>query len=337
MARKEKIYKRVPGRPFSPFGVNTLWYGPDHLLMVESVFFKERYKRFYFKDIQSIALHRTATHWVWACLWSAFALLFGVIAYLVPGTPYVSGTIFGFSIVALGMNLFMGPGCQVFLQTAVQRQRIFTLKRVRTAVKAMDRIKTFVEEQQGGWEKQKSIDAHKKQMSVAPSGPDTTPVTTVLEIKEKAPAGPYRPLLHKILFGLLAVLGGVGVVQIVLKNLPLGLLEALLHGVVQIMVIVTLVRWYRHLKGTAIAKMNWLVLILIAFYTVVGYILYFAVSFRYPEINYNNWAIFKRMFELQMTDHPLALAFNVIYAGGSLLLGVFGMLMLRRHTQRLKP
>ncbi len=333
MAKKERIYKRVPGRPFSPFGVSTLWYGPDHLLLVESAFFREQYKRFYFKDIQSIAMHRTGIHWVWTFVWGAVSLLFGIIAALVPGTPYVSGTICALSLFALMVNLLMGPSCQVILQTAVQRHRLSTLKRVKTAGKAMDRIKAFVEAQQGSWEKQKSIDAQSWQQDRAASRLDQAPVAKSQMVEEKAPVGPYLPLLHQIMFGLLAAMGVLGAIQIELKNLPLGLLGSLLHAVVQIMVIVTLVRWHRHLKGTAIAKMNWLALIFISFQTAVGYVLYFVVSFQYPEINYHNWEMFKRMFEIQMMDHPLALSGNVIYAGGSLLLGAFGLLLVQRHAK----
>ncbi len=332
MARKEKLYKRMPGRPISPFGVSSLWHGADHLLLVESVFFKERYRRFYYQDIQSVAMHRTGTHWVWTFVWGALALLFGVIAYLVPGTPYVSSTLCAFSFGALAVNLSLGACCHVFLQTAVQRHRLATLKRVRTALKSMDRIATFVEAHQGAWEKQKSVDVRQKSSDVAASGPGTGPSTTTRDAEEKAPAGPYKPLLHQIMFGLFAAAGLLGVAQIELKNLPLGLLGALLHGAIQIMVIVALVRWYRHLKGTTIAKLNWLALIFISIQTVVGYILYFVVSFRYPEINYHNWAMFKQMFELQMMDHPLALSGSVIFAGGSLLLGVFGILLIRRHA-----
>jgi hypothetical protein len=335
MARKENIYRKLPGRPFSPFGVSSFWHGPDHLLLVEWAFFRERYKRFSYKDIHAVVMHRTRLHWVWISVWGALALVFGVIAYLVPGTPYVSGTFLVIFLAALAGNLLLGPSCLVFLQTAVQRQRIWTLRRVRTAAKAMDRIRALVEAHQGSWEKQKSVEAQKKQSADAKAPSRVQPAAIADAEAEKAPVGPFNPLLHRVLFGLLLAMGVVGAVQLYLKNLPLGLLETLMHGGVQILVLVTLVRWYRHLKGTVIYKINWLALILIAFYTAVGYVLYFAVSFRYPEINYHNWAMFKKMFEIQTVDHPLALSGNLIYAGGSLLLGIFGILAVRKNANRL--
>ncbi len=334
MARKERIYRRLPGRPFSPFGVSSFWHGPDHLLLVESAFFKERYRRFYYKDIQAVVMHRTSLHWVWTALWSGLALLFGIIVFMTPGTHYVSATLLAISLAALAVNLILGPCCRVFLQTAVQRQHLRTLKRVRAAAKTMDRIKSLVEAQQGTWEKHKSAEAQEKKVSAPSVSPpiqqDTPPASAV----EKAPAGLFRPLLHRILFGLLIAAGVLGGIQLYLKSLPLGLLEALMHAVLLVMVIVTMVRWYRHLKGTVISKINWLALILIVFYSAVGYVLYFAVSFRYPEITYHNWAMFKRMFELQTVDHPLALTSNIIYAGGCLLFGIFGMLAVQKNAHR---
>ncbi len=97
----------MPGRPFAPFSASSLWYGTDHLLLVESALFKEQYKRFYFKDIQSVAMHRTGIHWVWNFVWGAIALLFGVIALLISGTPYASATICALSLAALVVNLMM--------------------------------------------------------------------------------------------------------------------------------------------------------------------------------------------------------------------------------------
>ncbi len=332
MAPKEKIYHRLPGRPFSPIGVSSFWNGPDHLLLVESVFFGERYRRFYYKDIQAVVMYRTGLNRVWTALWGALVLLFGVVALRVEGTPFTSGTLFVICLAALVANLLLGPCCRVFLQTAVQRQRLGTLRRVRTAAKAMDRIKALVEAQQGGWEKEKSVAALRIQPGAESMSPRVQPAMVVVPEAEKAPVGPYKPLLHKILFGLLLAAGALGAIQIFLKSLPLGFLDALLHCILLVMAIVTLARWTRHLKGTVISKINWLALVLIVVYTLVGYVLYFIVLVRFPQMNLHNWAMFKKMFELATVDHPLALYGQIIYAFGSLLLGMFGVLAVIKNV-----
>jgi hypothetical protein len=325
----------MPGKPFFPFVSWSLWQGPDHLLWVSSSFFKERYRRFYYNDIQSIILQRTGNHWIWTCVWGALALLFGIIASAVSGTAYVSGTFSVIFLAALLTNILMGPSCNVFLQTAVQLQRISSLRRVRTANKALEKIKVLVNSKQGAWQKEISVAA---QNNSAPSrthdrSESATAAPAQKEGEAAAPKGPYKPLFHQILFGLLLIMGILGSIQILIKSLPIGLLETLLHGAAQVMVIVALVRWFRHLKGTAIAKLNWLALVFVIIVTVIGYVFYFVVSFQNPEYNYNHWAMFKMMFELQMSDHSFALAANIIYAGGNLLLGLFGLLVLQRQIR----
>lgn len=314
-----------------PFVAKTLWQAEDHLLYMESLFFRERYKRFYYNDIQSIVLQRTGIHRTWSIVWGAFALLFGIIALLVPGPPYVSGTITVLFLLAFLANLAMGPSCSVYLQTAVQLQKISCLRRLRKADKVMTRIKLLIEEKQGQWQKQKSVVA---QNSAAQTdlGTFTGPQGAEYndEKIEPEPKGPFKKLLHQIMFGLFIVLGILGAVQVFLKSLPIGLVESLLHAAAQIVVIVALVRWFRHLKGTLIAKFNWVALVFIALQTTIGYAIYMLVSIRNPEINYHHWEMFKLVFEFQAGDHPLALAGNIIFAGGSLLLGTFGLLIVQR-------
>jgi len=196
----------------------------------------------------------------------------------------------------------------------------------------MDRIKALVEAQQGDWEKEKSIAALRIQPGADGESPRVSPAKVAVPQAEKAPVGPYKPLLHKILFSLLLAAGALGAIQIFLKNIPIGLLESLIHCIVLVIAIVTLARWTRHLKGTVISKINWLALSHIIVYTIVGYVLYFAVLIRFPQMNYHNWGLFKKMFELAMVDHPLALCGQIIYVCGTLLLGIFGMLAVKKNA-----
>ncbi len=331
MARQKRTYRRMPGRPFTPFVVGSLWQGPDHLLFVESVFFKEQNKRFYYDDIQSIVLQRTGTHLLWTFAWGALALLFGIIALLASGPGYVSGTFCSIFLIALLVNILKGPTCLVYFQTAVQIQKITSLKRVRTANKVMTRIRALVEERQGAWEKQKSIDIRQKALHAAQSAETEAPITSAVQKQKEEPRGRFKPLLHQILFGLILSMGIVWAIQILLKSPLIGLLETLLHAAALIISIVALARWFRHLKGSMIAKLNWLALIFLVILTIVGYGIYFAALFRNPEMNYHHWAMFKLMFEIQMSDHPMALAGNIIYAGGCLLIGGFGLVAVQRQ------
>lgn len=339
MARKERKYKRLPGRPFSPFEVRSLWQGPDHLLWVESVFFKEHYKRFFYTDIQSIVLQRTDAHVIWACIWGVLAFICGLIAYLADGTPLVSGFFAMLFTVLLVADIVIGPACTVYLQTAAQVQKISSLRRIRTARKTMDRIKGLVEAAQGPWDPhwgglqaRPTVTAATGQVASMPM-PDGDPVS---DRAEEATI-PFDPFLHKILFGLLLALGSTGAIQLQLKNLPLAALETFVHLSVQVLVIVTLTRWHRQTAGTLINKLNWIALVIITLFTIIGYGLYLAASISNPQVNYHHWIMFKKVFELQWLEHPLALAGNIAYAAGNLSLGCIGWLALRRLSTRSNP
>src|SRR6185503_15449364 len=72
MPRAEKIYRRLPGRGMAVLQHARVYQGPDHLLQVVSTGYSEIYKRFYFRDIQAISIHKT--HWgkIWNGIWGFF-------------------------------------------------------------------------------------------------------------------------------------------------------------------------------------------------------------------------------------------------------------------------
>jgi hypothetical protein len=334
MRRKERKYKRLPGRPFTPFDVRSLWQGPDHLLWVETVFFKEHYKRFFYTDIQAITLQRTHAHIFWTCVWGFLASVCGLIAFMVTGPPLFSGAFTMLFLVLLAANLILGPACIVYLQTAAQIQRISSLKRVRTAQRAMTQIAALVEAAQGPWNKHNypKAGSSSPQASKIRGLSTDMPSDSTNQDLETAAADPFKPLLHQILFGLMLAAGALGAVQLQIKNLPLAVLETLLHLAVQVMVIVALARWYRQINTTVIAKINWIALVFATLFTIIGYALYVVASFSNPEFNYHHWMMFKKVFELQWIDYPLTLAGNITHTCGSLLLGISGLLVLRRRS-----
>ena len=336
MTRHQRKYKRLPGRPFSLFGVCSLWQGEDHLLWVESVFFSENYKRFFYSDIQSIVTERGDTHTLWSVIWGVLGLICSLIAILVQGTPYVSATFATVFFIGLGINLALGPSCAVYLQTGVQIQNLATLKRVRTAQKAVARIKASVEKIQGPL-------ARPQRSGANTTATEGTPTSAPARAQFTATVGPgartavtevFKPLLHNSLFGCLLGLGLLEFSQLLLKSLTVAVLEAFLHGAVLILVVVGLTCWHRHIKGTLVAKINWLALVFIIIGSAAGYALYIAAAVRHPQINYHHWEMFKSMFQLRMIDHPLAATARLAYAAGSLALGVFGLLATGRMASR---
>jgi hypothetical protein len=122
-----------------------LYLGSDHLLLVEQLILVERYKRFYFRDIQVIAATQSARWIVFGILWGFLALL-SALSFLVHDPIFVAtGTfftaLFGFAFIH---NIILGPTCIVRLRTAVQTHRVAPLERIRDFRKGMETIEPLI-------------------------------------------------------------------------------------------------------------------------------------------------------------------------------------------------
>lgn len=160
MAENQLAYRRLPGRGFRRQGIvsvtarrSRLWLGEDHLLLVESQYFAEEYRRFYFRDIQSIVLRKTETGKYFNLVWMSLAIpmLAGVIASSGAWRIFWSilAIIFGGFLL---LNTLYGPTCACQISTAVQSEELPSLKRLRRARKVMARLRPLIAEAQGQFE-----------------------------------------------------------------------------------------------------------------------------------------------------------------------------------------
>jgi hypothetical protein len=145
-------YVSLPGRGRRGLMLRSrLYLGPDHLLSVEGNGFTESYKRFYFADIQGIVTRRT-TRWIWsaAILFVFAAAVFFSVATLISGIgAYRLTLIGGLSLLPFAAVLLRGPTCICHIVTAVQKEQLLPLIRLRVARKAIGRIRAAVENAQG--------------------------------------------------------------------------------------------------------------------------------------------------------------------------------------------
>jgi len=161
-AKSPKPYVKLPGRGRRGWVLTTsftsLWMATDHLMQVEGTRISEDYKRFYFKDIKAIIMRRTRTWitntWILLGLAALFMGLFALIAFNVQpleriGFLVVGGCIAGFFLLCAAINVCLGPTCICHLRTPVQQEELPSLSRIRTATRALKRIRQAVEAVQG--------------------------------------------------------------------------------------------------------------------------------------------------------------------------------------------
>ena len=134
MGKEPNIYKRLPGRGTEVIYYVRLYQGPDHLLQVLSTGFNETYKRFAYRDIQAITLRKTNMGKVWNGIWGVLFTLFALPASFVNGPVAVGlGIISAIFLILLGANLALGPTVVAYLQTAVQVEKLPSIRRLRSA------------------------------------------------------------------------------------------------------------------------------------------------------------------------------------------------------------
>lgn len=144
-------YRKFPGRGSHLLSVLTLWEGDTHLLLVTSWPSGESYRRFFFADIQAIILRPTNRRKV-------FNIVLGVLLLLV-ATPLVfallenpdatgwrvaGGIASGLFLLLLLVNSLRGPACTLHIQTAIQCERIPTIRRLRRARQFLARIQPLI-------------------------------------------------------------------------------------------------------------------------------------------------------------------------------------------------
>jgi hypothetical protein len=146
-------YKKIGGggRPGRiSFTQISLWQGADHLLQVEKDGYTENYRRFYFADIESFTIRRDNRRRNYSITLGILLAFFVWIIVMVPGPAKIVLSVpAAILAIALIVNFQKGPTCVTHLTTAVQRQEIQSLRRVRTAERALNEIFNGSQQTQG--------------------------------------------------------------------------------------------------------------------------------------------------------------------------------------------
>ena len=155
MPSNSKPYKRLTWRSRRPtrFAIGapraTLLIGEDHLLKVESTIFSESYKRFFFRDIQSVTIKTNRRRLIWNLVLSVMVALFLLEGLLDSSTSITMMVLASITGLLLIINNVFGTACDVRIQTAVQIEDLTPLSRVRRASHALEKLRPMIIQAQG--------------------------------------------------------------------------------------------------------------------------------------------------------------------------------------------
>jgi hypothetical protein len=152
MAKSTPVYRRLTGRKRSLSGFTQLWLGPGHILLLRSHRFTEEYRRFAFADIQAFVITEVtgrmkfqllglvATAALWTLGFVAVNLVFAKAFFGITGALV-------FAIVMV--DIARGPRCQCHVYTAVSRELLAPVSRLRRARTFLVQVRPQIEAVQG--------------------------------------------------------------------------------------------------------------------------------------------------------------------------------------------
>ena len=143
--KKGPHYRKLPGHRRGFLRGSSMWLGPDYLLLVRSLRFREEYKRYYFRDIQAIVTAEAPRFHI--------STRFAAIAPAGPGISS-AGMLGGMAaVVALAWFVVSGFfSCRCRIYTAVSCDDLPSVYRTWTARKFLLTVEPLIQQAQGSLE-----------------------------------------------------------------------------------------------------------------------------------------------------------------------------------------
>jgi hypothetical protein len=166
-----------------------LWLGKDHVLNIDSQWYSEDYKRFYFRDIQAFVIRKTTGGRTVNIVMAALAIPAALAALVsTDGFAIMWWIVTGCFSAAVIINSLYGPTCVCHVKTAVQTDELPSLRRLWQARKVLARLRPLLTEAQGQL-RPEEIPARLMELANPAANESATAPTAVAESQ----VGPLEP------------------------------------------------------------------------------------------------------------------------------------------------
>jgi len=340
MIKQKKEYIRLPGKVFlNPFLRKRarLYMGKDHLLCVNNIGYTESYKRFYYKDIQAITVYKTADSIIWSVFFAICTSISILIALMIDSLTFSIVFVWipvGLFLVLFLVNVLRGPTCITHLYSAVTKEKLLSLSRMRSAQSVMNTLRPFIDTAQGTL----SGDALNEHVDIM-TGKSTVEIKPRIVSRKESKSVPYYDgRYHEILFFLLFLWGAQDLTKFFFNHSTLTLFGWVVGLGIGIVVIFAIVKQHNSLmkeKGWLVG-ITWATLGYLFLYFYINYfIIIFTSGFKDPEIMQNQRALLDLHAYRLPLDNPYIMSFyivSIVYAFTSVTLG---LILLRRYKHEI--
>ncbi len=316
----------------SLFGIRaSMWTGEDHLLCLYSTGLSEDYKRFYYRDIQAITTQQTPQYIIQSVLLVLLTLVLAYPSIVLSGIPatifmIMSGLFMAFLIV----HLLRGPTCSCYLYTAVSKEELPSLNRLKNAVTALDIITSLIEDVQG---RLRPDDIKNKSDEI------TAPVskgikTRISSSKADSPVKHYSGNPHLLLFSILLLNGFINSADFFISHVSITGASTVSYWILAVLVILALVKQHGTNLGTKLRSLTWITLGYIILCYIAGTAIYMIVGFKNINAMGSHIEMMKLISELSPFDTPLLLGYYTVSIIFGIAAGMAGLVLTRKFRGR---
>lgn len=164
-------YRKLPGKRRGFLNVSSVWAGPDHLLLVRGSRFREEYKRFYYRDVQAIAVARAPRFHVSTRALAAvfvWSVLFAMTRLSAPLVPYAGALGLAGLLLAFAWAYVSGrESCRCRIYTAVSSDELPSVYRIWAAQKFLTAVQPLIAQVQGTIEGEWAVAAEERAVGPA--------------------------------------------------------------------------------------------------------------------------------------------------------------------------
>jgi hypothetical protein len=211
-------YRKLPGRLRGFFRPSSAWAGPDHLLLVRGSRFREEYKRFYYRDVQAIAVARAPRFHV-STRSAAIALVIAIgYLYLLlrvyrgqVGPALLGLGLTALALAAIWIYISATQSCRCRIYTAVSGDDLPSVYRLSTARKFLAELEPLIAQTQGALQGDWAAAAEQRTVGPSLAGAAAEGAMPTMHTVDPGPPAPRRSLVTDLF---LATLLADGIVKL---------------------------------------------------------------------------------------------------------------------------
>ncbi len=308
-------------------GEASLWLADDHLLLLKSSGWADRwresYGRFYFRDIQALLFCEDNRRRNWligllvptlfflsmAALFRDFAFLFHLPMALL-------------FLLIMAVHWFKGPTCIAQIQTAVQTTRL-PYVRLRTAKKFNKEIIPLIEKEQGQFDNR-----HRNVLRDLAKHATTDSATPAVIPHKSSKTPPFNNLAHILAFSIFLAQAGTNILAFQEKGRAFSSLETLLFAAGLILITMALYRQSISRIRGALVWITWITFACVITFLILNFGLLIEIIVNAEDVEQifsNEYEMWRMMARVNPAESPylrILLTAKIICYG---LLGTIGI------------